>query len=1144
MSVTAEQEASTDSSSLDTAPPALVETDPPEPVDVVFIIPPCWGVDAPPSGASYVSGYLQDQGYKVQLRDINVELYHHLGSDYEHLWKQESYRIWELAGPFYESILPKFDKWLEEVVESIAVFKPKVACLSINVASVIFAVHFAQLLKQRIPGLRTIFGGNQCRFGVGASHLPPGLFGPSLRLMGLVDAVVLGEGEQVAHELVMRIMAGQPLVNVPGAITIDDGFYGNFLHKPENPDLDALGHPNFEGYPLDLYREQHLPMLLSRGCRFRCAFCNERMQFEGFRSRSGDKVFEEVALHQDRYGTELFHFCDLVINGAPQELLQFARRVAESGRNIYWSSQAVIHKALLDDELVSFLAKGGADHFIYGVESFSEKVMKLMGKPYPAQLVDEVLKNCAKNGLGSVINIIVGFPGETEKELEETVEGLKRNAPYINMVSSVGECLVPPGSILEQRFKEYGLTFPEEDRFIHWSMPDNTHDIRLERLQRILDVLAELGLGYYKTTRYDEALQENLDEKQEPRFMPEVMSLSPGPDRSTASYSFVSSTVEEPAGPSLNGTADAAVGDPGWVFSPITPMPKPYMLLEGQYSQVRLGGRSMDFFYRKHLISRGPGLLVRLIFDDGRVLKSDGGFWSYVHQEDRVLAFCDWGDPAVQLCFRVGQEIDDCYQVETSLQFQEPGGVAEIQIGVDLYDQIDQIWLEGQPSKPVMPYSLPAGALVDFVPTETGSLPRVSLDLALLGEGWVLEHEGDIWIEENRYMFRRQIPCEDTLFKFLIKITDPSPDEDEEEATEDDTGVGREEEAAEANAGEGKEAGESEDEEGASLEAMMSEQWRREEIQKFKEEEESKDLSLCKVRTLLVLDDTPPLDYLYIPPRSVFAIQYLIYCRKHVPEPLFRVQIHAAIPGQEGLLLVGTNNYRTGTHIPVQEGCFTRGELRIEELNLAPGSYQMSISLLSDESPTATTYDISECAFELEVTGERGTMVTYLAQEPLVIQPLATPSRSDQKPEETSEHDPDHLQVEEIYPPENPDAVCTTLRPGDPLEAVVELSGDRKEDSQLEIQLCRFNRVLALWKERLPEEQSSAFKLRLDCVNLLKGDYQLTVLPQGRPYAGDAMTVHVKSKRSQGGGVIYCPCSGWSELMPRPPFNSTTSDVD
>ncbi len=1087
---------------------------------VIFVIPPCWGVDAPPNGAAYVSGFLQAHGVDCHVRDLNVELFHVLGPEHEHLWRQEGYRIWELAGPFYDNLLPLFAEWLDLVVRQIVAARPKVICFSINVASVIFSLHLTRLLKERIPGLRTIFGGNQCRFGVGASHLPPGLFGTALKQTGLVDAVVLGEGERTALDLVTRALADEPMRHIPGALTIEDGFFGNFLHQTEIGDLDKLGFPSFGGYPLESYLQEHLPVLLSRGCRYSCAFCNERLQFEGFRSRTGEQVFDEVAQHKRNYGSRLFHFCDLVINGDPRQLVRFAEKVVEEELDIVWTSQAVVHKSLTDPDNVDLLARSGCDHLIFGIESFSDKITKAMGKPYPPKLVDEVLANLTRQGVGSVINIIVGFPGETEVELEETIEGLRRNKDNISMVSSVGECLVSPGSILEQKFRDYGLVFPETDRFIHWAMPGNTHEVRLERMERVLEELGELGLGYYKTTRYDEALEQNIGEDEQGAeadnptglaFMPQMMSVQPDtdPDRGAAAYNFVSTSVEEATGPTAQGSEDIELGDPGWIMSPVTPMPHDYILLHGDHSQVRLGGRNVDLFFRGRLLSRGPGLMARIDMGDGKVLSTQAAIWSYARQLEGVLATCDFNDGAAQVQLFITMVSPDRYRVMWGVRFaEESDEPIWLQLGLCLHDSIKALKMNGDPCEPVMPYQLPPEAkTLSIAPAmERSPMPEVEIDLGGLPEGMILEHQHDMWIDENRFMLRKQIPRRAAGFPLDISVADRGVDSPWPRPPV---------------------------ETGEDVEAALA-----------------KDLELCRVRIMnRDGEGRPGHDTLYFRPGDSALVRLTIFCRRPVEAALLRLQLHDCPEGRAGRLVIGMNNRRMDHDLELRPGCFTEVTLSLDELHLAPACYTMSVILAAGEEHDSEEYDSYECAYTLEMVGDREE-VTLLASPQLTLLPLAADAleltvESDDghtcSPEEVEwrkhKEQLEFFHIQAVHPVGRPWSLCDSAGRGGEVLTVLRFGGERTEEDQaLIIQLDSDGQRLGSWELPIPDGAEGGCVLHIERLMLLRGDCRLTVMPANRMFAGEQLTLHVRSGRLDGAGVIYCPANLTSRVLEPPPW--------
>jgi tRNA A37 methylthiotransferase MiaB len=71
-------------------------------------------------------------------------------------------------------------------------------------------------------------------------------------------------------------------------------------------------------------------------------------------------------------------------------------------------------------------------HFHYSIQSFSDKVLRLMGRNYTAEVLDNVLtktRNLQRvhpNHISLGADIIVGFPGESESDFLETLEGIEK----------------------------------------------------------------------------------------------------------------------------------------------------------------------------------------------------------------------------------------------------------------------------------------------------------------------------------------------------------------------------------------------------------------------------------------------------------------------------------------------------------------------------------------------------------------------------------------------------------------------------------------------------------------------------------------------------------------------------------------------
>lgn len=129
------------------------------------------------------------------------------------------------------------------------------------------------------------------------------------------------------------------------------------------------------------------------------------------------------------------------------------------------------------------------------IESFSNNVLKQLRKIFTKEIAERVIGDTYRAGINVVINIIVGFPGETEEDSQETIGVLKINHKYISL-SSLSVCLANPDSCLDDGKYDYGLIFPsdEKNRAKKWKGLDgkNTYELRKARAEKIIDLLKRL----------------------------------------------------------------------------------------------------------------------------------------------------------------------------------------------------------------------------------------------------------------------------------------------------------------------------------------------------------------------------------------------------------------------------------------------------------------------------------------------------------------------------------------------------------------------------------------------------------------------------------------------------------------------------
>ena len=469
------------------------------PFDILLVLPPVWGVGVAPLGIAYLEQALTDAGIRVSCLDMNIKLYNRTHAP--GLWTMESYKAWtdpEQWPKTMESMSELFEHYLSEMLSVDSQF----IGLSTFTSNVEVSFELARRIKERQPHRKIIFGGP----GMSNSY-EPNRVNPE---MG--DYIVFGEADEILVPLVRALLDGRDVGReIEGVRKAGDTADVLEIERPIVEKPAVLNFPRFNTIRLEEYASRSVPLLASRGCIRKCAFCNDHHIYRKFRWRPAEDVFSEIAFHYERGFTE-FTFNDVLINGNVRELRKLCRMIADAGLDVRWGGQGVIRKEM-NLETLQIMRRAGCMSMVYGVESFSDKVLKLMNKPYDQEMCIKVLGATRQAGVEAIINLIVGFPGETEKEFHETYDFLINHRDLIDQVASISPCLVNLGAPLQRDFKKYGIVFPKEEPSIKWYTEDgeNTYDERRRRLLRIHNLIADWDKSIHTINLYDDD-RDNLEQ--------------------------------------------------------------------------------------------------------------------------------------------------------------------------------------------------------------------------------------------------------------------------------------------------------------------------------------------------------------------------------------------------------------------------------------------------------------------------------------------------------------------------------------------------------------------------------------------------------------------------------------------------------
>ncbi len=444
---------------------------------LLTIMPP-WGRPTLPIGLGYLSRSLQEQGIEHEVDDLNMEIYHRVPEERQDLWRPERGGDWSDPEQF-DRLKQELEPHIQWAVDRLDGSGADVIGFSVNQSNNRFSVEVARRLRERDAGRILIFGG-----------LSVYLIGERLYIPdGLIDLYVMGEGEVTLVEVMRRLEAGKPIHGTTG--TLSEPWR---LEYEARPMLDMTRHPwpTFDKFDVERYPGggEPFPVTLGRGCVCRCSFCGDYPFWGKFRSREGDEVVQELKHHVERHGTRVFEFNDLAINGNRRALERMCDGIIEAGLEIQWSSYAYIAK--MSDELIGKLRDSGCVMLRFGMESASDAVLKRMRKPHRSARAADLLARLNAAGILCNIGLMVGFPSESDAELDETIAFLQRNQAHINEVDSVSVFYIKPLSRVDEHPDEFNITLPDDDsiRWNRWVGEDgSTYEERVARAHRLIEAV-------------------------------------------------------------------------------------------------------------------------------------------------------------------------------------------------------------------------------------------------------------------------------------------------------------------------------------------------------------------------------------------------------------------------------------------------------------------------------------------------------------------------------------------------------------------------------------------------------------------------------------------------------------------------------
>lgn len=243
-----------------------------------------------------------------------------------------------------------------------------------------------------------------------------------------LDYCVLGEGEEILMNLIAAIESVQGPEKVAGIAYRREGQILITPRQERIREIDQIPQPEWRYFPLEEYIRsgampgvnigRTMPMLASRGCPYECTFCsNPVMWGRLWRARDPELLLNEMKRWSREYGVTNFDFYDLTAIVRKDWLVRMSQLIIASGLAITWQLPLGTRSEALDKEAVEWLFRSGCRNLNYAPESGSERVITAIKKKFNKKAMKSSIHAAVSAGLKSKANFILGFPGETWKDV-------------------------------------------------------------------------------------------------------------------------------------------------------------------------------------------------------------------------------------------------------------------------------------------------------------------------------------------------------------------------------------------------------------------------------------------------------------------------------------------------------------------------------------------------------------------------------------------------------------------------------------------------------------------------------------------------------------------------------------------------------
>lgn len=266
---------------------------------------------------------------------------------------------------------------------------------------------------------------------------------------GVIDHVLIGEYEKLTE----TVVSGKS--------------HGKLLKLKAPLDYNEIPWPARHLFKMSLYNEvfcrdyPNIQMMASRGCPFRCSYCNIFLMCGGYiqRRREPADVIKEMKFCIQKYKPKEIYFDDDNIDADQNWLSDLMDLKIKELPNIPFSCMGHVS---IRPELLEKMKKAGCQGIKFGVESTNNEVLRRLKKGITVEMATQTIEKCKELGIKTHLTYCIGLPGDTKETVRETIDYAKSHGDHYQVSIAAP---FPGTPLFEEAKREGWINFDTWDDF-------------------------------------------------------------------------------------------------------------------------------------------------------------------------------------------------------------------------------------------------------------------------------------------------------------------------------------------------------------------------------------------------------------------------------------------------------------------------------------------------------------------------------------------------------------------------------------------------------------------------------------------------------------------------------------------------------